>query len=52
MNINNINIAEIVEQTKAQFEEDKALAPERKILIELILIVTVKLVSKLGLYRT
>lgn len=49
MNLNSINITEIVEQTKAQLQEDKTLTPALKVSIELILIVVVMLASKLGL---
>ncbi|OUR60644.1 hypothetical protein A9Q74_12505 [Colwellia sp. 39_35_sub15_T18] len=49
MNLNSINITEIVEQTKAQLQEDKSLTPTLKISIELILVVVVMLASKLGL---
>jgi len=49
MNLNSINITEIVEQTKAQLQEDKTLTPALKMSIELILVVVVMLASKLGL---
>jgi transposase len=49
MNLNSINITEIVEQTKAQLQEDKTLTPALKMSIELLLVVVVMLASKLGL---
>ena len=49
MNLNSINITEIVEQTKAQLQEDKTLTPALKMSIELILVIVVMLASKLGL---
>lgn len=49
MNLNNINITEIVEQTKTQLQDDKTLTPTLKMSIELILVVVVMLASKLGL---
>lgn len=49
MNLNSINITEIVEQTKAQLQEDKTLTPALKMSIELILVVVVMLANKLGL---
>ena len=49
MNLSSINIPEIVEQTKAQLQEDKTLSPALKMSIELILVVVVMLASKLGL---
>ena len=49
MNLNSINITEIVEQTKAQLQEDKTLTPALKVSIELILVIVVMLASKLGL---
>lgn len=49
MNLNSINITEIVEQTKAQLQDDKTLAPALKMSVELILVVVVMLASKLGL---
>ena len=49
MNLNSINIHEVVESTKAQLQEDKALTPALKMSIELILMVVVLLANKLGL---
>ena len=49
MNLNNINITEIVEQTKAQLQEDITLTPALKMSIELILVIVVMLAGKLGL---
>lgn len=49
MNLNGINIPEIVEQTKAQLQQDKTLTPALKMSIELILMVVMMLANKLGL---
>lgn len=49
MNLNGINIPEIVEQTKAQLQQDKTLTPALKMSIELILMVVIMLANKLGL---
>jgi len=49
MNLNNINITEVVEQTKAQLQVDKTITPALKMSIELILMVVVMLANKLGL---
>ena len=49
MNLSNINIHEVVEKTKTQLQEDKALTPALKMSIELILMVVVLLANKLGL---
>lgn len=49
MNLNSINITEMVEQTKAQLQEDRTLTPALKMSIELILVIVVMLAGKLGL---
>ena len=50
MKLDNINISELVEKTKAQLKEDTTLAPSLKISLELILMVVVMLVERLGLH--
>lgn len=49
MDLKGINIPELVEQTKAQLQQDEALTPALKMSIELILLVVVMLANKLGL---
>lgn len=50
MKLDNINISELVEKTKAQLKEDNTLAPSLKISLELILIVILMLTERLGLH--
>jgi transposase len=49
MKLADINITEIVEQTKNQLQKDTALTPALKMSIELILVVLVLLANRLGL---
>lgn len=49
MTLSNINIQEMVEQVKAQLQDDKAITPALKMSIEMILMVVVMLSEKLGL---
>jgi transposase len=46
MKLDNINISELVDKTKAQLKEDTTLAPSFKISLELILMLT----ERLGLH--
>jgi transposase len=50
MKLDNINISELVEKTKAQLKEDTTLAPSLKISLELILMVIIMLTERLGLH--
>jgi len=49
MNLSGINITEVVEQTKAQLQNDADASPALKASIELILMVVVLLAQRLGL---
>lgn len=50
MKLDNINISEIVEKTKIQLKEDTSITPALKISLELILMVVIMLVERLGLH--
>jgi len=50
MKLDNINISELVENTKIQLKEDTTLAPSLKVSLELILMVILMLTERLGLH--
>ena len=50
MKLDSINISEIVEKTKTQLKEDTTITPSLKVSLELILMVVVMLVERLGLH--